>query len=171
MKYIKKIFESAELTKDTLKIIDDFGYTEKDYEEMIRYLSIQQVMNLSSIRDFFDDMYDDDDYNINSYEKMRKMDKLYCKLKGVIDKFEEEVEDYLLALREDHGMTLVSYPSDNKVVIQFDFENLSDISNKISLIEKRLVKGEIKYSLVRVSDNFGVGHQTINKMTITLLIL
>ena len=49
------------------------------------------------------------------------------------------------------------------------FESAELTKDTLKIID--LVKGEIKYSLVRVSDNFGVGHQTINKMTITLLIL
>lgn len=152
MKYLKGIFESKKINDTTKKILSDFGVTEKELSDMVKLLGEQEYSPVKERVPFLLSMIEDDDYNIDSYENMRKLINAYEYFNQRVSRI-QEVEDYLLDLTEDPLSGIkIEVSKAGSVIIIAEFENLSDISNKINEIEKRLKRSDTKYEIESFRD-------------------
>lgn len=153
MKYLKKIFESDDITE---KILLDFGLTEEEFIDIIDFISEQEYSKVKELVPFIINRFVDiknGDYNISSYDDMRKLLNAYDYFKKRSDII-DEVEDYFLDLTENpsSGITIQFSKSSGIIIIVAEFDSLSDISNKLNEVEKRLKRSNVEYKIESIRD-------------------
>jgi hypothetical protein len=149
MKYLKKIFESDDITE---KILLDFGLTEEEFIDIIDFIGEQEYSKVKELVPFIIDIKNDN-YNISSYDNMRKLLNAYDYFKKKSDII-DEVEDYFLDITENpsSGITIQFSKSAGIIIIIAEFDSLSDISNKLNEIEKRLKRSNVEYKIESIRD-------------------
>lgn len=153
MKYLKKIFESDDITE---KILLDFGLTEEEFIDIIDFISEQEYSKVKKLVPFIINRFGhikNGDYNISSYDDMRKLLNAYDYFKKKSDII-DEVEDYFLDLTENpsSGITIQFSKASGIIIIVAEFDSLSDISSKLNEIEKRLKRSNVEYKIESIRD-------------------
>jgi hypothetical protein len=161
MKYIKSINESIYrlFGKKTKELLTHFGITEKEYQSYIDIIDKYGYSEIKSKIPFYMDLVDDE-YEIDSYDSLRKLIKFAEEKKAEMDKV-EEFEDILLKWKEDPDSDIKINTEYHTGVIQIEFplpKDMSSLSERISEISKRISMNKIKHTLISVSWDYNNGN-------------
>ncbi len=157
MKYLK-MFESefqylgTKLNDNTKKILKDFGLTESEYEEILKFIGKLGSYDVSNAVPFAARW---NDFNFG-YDQIRQILNYYYSKKEEIEK-SEEIEDYFLDLIEDKSQSIeIKFNHAYQYVdISFDAKEMKDLttlSKFILMIDERFKRANKKYKITNISN-------------------
>lgn len=146
MKYLRKINEGLP------GILDAFGLTEEEYKDMIKFIVTLPYSDVKSNIPFFIDIIEND--YIMGYDDMRKLINFYNKSYKIYHEM-DELEDYFLDIIEEKDPNFIIQvdKKSQSIVISFVYKSLSDISKKLSDIERRIERSGFKYSIESIQNS------------------
>ena len=146
MKYIKSINES--FGKNTKELLTHFGITEKEYQEMIDIIGNCGYSEVGSKLPFYKSLMENE-YEINSYDDLRKLVAFAEEKRSKMNKV-EEFEDILLKWKEDPDSDIKVETDYNSGIIILKFpqpKDMGSFADKISEISKRINMNKIKHMI------------------------
>ena len=102
----------------------------------------------------------DDEYDIDSYDSLRKLIKFAEEKRSEMDKV-EEFEDMLLKWKEDPDSDIKINTEYHTGVIQIEFpppKDMNGLSERISEISKRVGMSKIKHTISSISWDYNDGN-------------
>ena len=146
------MFESVELGDYTKRILSDNEVSEDEYMKMINFLGKQGWSEIKDSIPFFVEMSDSGDYNTTRV-RFRKMEILYNNLIDGLNKF-EEVEDYFVEWMDDRssGIEVIPEPTYSRILFNFKYTDLSNMLEKLAMIDNKFKRSRCKYNVVRLVD-------------------
>lgn len=155
MKYLKRIFESAELTNDTKEVLKDFGLTELEYNNILNFIGSFGYSEVKNALPFITKWWSSGDNFNFGYDQVRQILNFYNSKKSKFDE-SEKIEDYFLDIIEGNDSIKVKFNHTHQHVEFFfdinEMEDLTSLSKFILMIDEKFKRSNTKYKIDSISN-------------------